>query len=271
MNPAFHDEAEHWAVAAATGGLSAAELKAWNDHLQACPACQELHKEKLTMADLIKQTLETDRQGDAYSPDAGFEQRIISRLDQVGAGKGNRWYEHLLFHPVLTAAATCLVATAVAGADWMLHRGAPSQVASQASVAGSKPEVANVPASGTSTVSPSASPTLAVAATTPSPAVENPPPAPAKGLSNNEGLHIGTLAPTNKDGQPSFSLTDPSTKYPLGPGTEQKIATIATAQLPAIQGITAITSARDAWPGHHHRHHRHHHKRHRHHHHHPAP
>jgi hypothetical protein len=294
MNPTIHDEAELWAAAAATGGLTAAQLKAWRAHLQACPACQKLQAENLTMADLIKKTLEADRQSDSHSPDAGFEQRIISRLDQAGMAKGNRWYEYLLFHPGLTAAA-CLLVAAMAGTGWLLHRETASKFAASAAVTPAKPAAPNLQTNPPriDKVPAEASPQgqrsgIATAATTPPPAMESskagagdrgrspvdlrsvaadsqPPSAPAKGLSIGEGTRI-----MNNNSQPTFSLTNPNTKYILEPATEQKIETITAAQPPILQGIS-VTAVKEVNPPHHHKHrHPHHHRRHHRRHHHPA-
>jgi len=120
----MHQEAEHWAAIAATGGLTEPELKAWTNHVTTCPACQKLNDEEFAMGNLIKTTL------DAESPDPGFEQRIIQKLNAARAGKGNRWSEVILFHPGLTTAAACLVLIAVAGAGALLHGPKPASTAS---------------------------------------------------------------------------------------------------------------------------------------------
>jgi hypothetical protein len=110
MNTAIHHEAEIWAAAAATGGLTETERKAWSDHLAACPACKKLNEEDLAMGHLIQRTL------DPESPDPGFEQRIIRRLNEARARKANRWRELILFHPALASVAAVLVLVSLAGA-----------------------------------------------------------------------------------------------------------------------------------------------------------
>jgi len=115
MNTSIHQEAELWAATAATGGLTETERKAWNDHIATCPACKKLNEEELAMCDLIKGTL------DPASPDPGFEQRIIRRLDQARAGRGNLWYDSILFNPVLFAAAACLALAALAGIGLLIR------------------------------------------------------------------------------------------------------------------------------------------------------
>jgi uncharacterized membrane protein YkoI len=120
----IHQESALWATAAATGGLTEPELQAWSDHIAACPACKQLNEEELAMADLIHKTL------DPHSPDAGFEQRILSRLHKARPGNGNRWYEILLFHPGLTAAAACVAIVAIAGIGSLVHSKPQPSVAS---------------------------------------------------------------------------------------------------------------------------------------------
>ncbi|MEI9895545.1 MAG: hypothetical protein WDN28_17050 [Chthoniobacter sp.] len=110
MNASIHDEAEFWAATAATGGLTDTESQAWSDHRKVCPACQKLHTEEMTMSTLLQRTLGPE------SPDPGFEQRLIHRLDQTRIARGNRWYELLLFHPGLVLLAACLAVLAVVGA-----------------------------------------------------------------------------------------------------------------------------------------------------------
>lgn len=120
----IHNEAELWAAAASTGGLTELELKAWNEHIAACPACHQLNEEEHTMARLIKNTL------DAGSPDPGFEQRMLRKFNQAHPGNGNRWYEHLLFHPGLTLAAACVALVAIAGIGSLVRGGKQPAVAS---------------------------------------------------------------------------------------------------------------------------------------------
>jgi len=106
MNTKMHDEAESWAAAAATGGLAENELKAWNEHVASCPACKKTNDEETAMANFIKGKLGPE------APDPGFEQRILHKLRQADAFKGNRWYEYVLFHPGLAGAMACVVAAA---------------------------------------------------------------------------------------------------------------------------------------------------------------
>jgi len=120
MSNSFHDDAELWAATAATGGLTETELKAWTDHLAVCPACKKLNDENLAMGNLIKRTL------DPESPDPGFEQRILCKLNQTRIGKGNRWYEYLLFHPPLAAAAAGLALMALVGLGQYVFREKPA-------------------------------------------------------------------------------------------------------------------------------------------------
>jgi anti-sigma factor ChrR (cupin superfamily) len=124
MSTSIHHEAEIWAAAAATGGLTETELKAWSDHLAVCPACQKLNDEELAMSQLIQRTL------DPESPDPGFEQRIIHRLNQARARKEDRWYAFLLFNPALTGAAAALALLVIAAAGVLFHGRKPPSVAS---------------------------------------------------------------------------------------------------------------------------------------------
>jgi len=107
MKTTIHDEPEAWATAAAVGGLTETELKAWNDHVAACPACQEIQQEELLMSELIKKTL------DSESPDSGFERRIISKFRQVHAGNENRRSEFLQLFPILAGGMACLALIAL--------------------------------------------------------------------------------------------------------------------------------------------------------------
>jgi uncharacterized membrane protein YkoI len=103
MQTTIHDEAELWAAAAATGGLSEIDLKAWRDHAAACPACKKLDEEEVAMGMLIKETLRPE------CPDPGFEQRMVSKFREAYAGNGGRWNEWFRLPPILTAASACFV------------------------------------------------------------------------------------------------------------------------------------------------------------------
>jgi len=124
MSTSIHHEAEIWAAAAATGGLTETELKAWSDHLAACPACKKLNDEDLAMGHLIQRTL------DPESPSPGFEQRILRRLDQARAQRENRWSAFLLFRPVLASGAAVLALLSLAAAGVLFHGKKAASVAS---------------------------------------------------------------------------------------------------------------------------------------------
>jgi hypothetical protein len=112
MQTTPHNEAELWAAAAVTGGLTATELKAWHDHLVACPDCKELYNEELSLYKLMKITLQSE------CPDAGFERRIISKFRQTYPAPTGRPREFLRFFPVLVGAAACVALVAMAGIEW---------------------------------------------------------------------------------------------------------------------------------------------------------
>jgi hypothetical protein len=115
MKTSIHDEGELWANSAATGGLSETELTEWNDHIATCPECKRLNEEEMAMCALIESTL------DAESPDPGFEQRIINRLDQARAGERNRWDEFVFVHPGLFGAVAGLALAGIAGIGLLIH------------------------------------------------------------------------------------------------------------------------------------------------------
>jgi uncharacterized membrane protein YkoI len=115
MNESIHHEAELWAAAAATGGLSETEREAWSGHIAACPACKKLNEEEIAMGHLIKKSLHP-----AF-PSPGFEQRIILSIRQSRVGFGNRWREFVLFHPALVSAAACVALLAIVGAGLLIH------------------------------------------------------------------------------------------------------------------------------------------------------
>jgi hypothetical protein len=87
------------------------------------------------MCDLIKGTL------DPASPDPGFEQRIIRRLEEAGVGNGSRWYDVILFNPVPFAAAACVALAGIAGIGLLIHGGKPAP-----SVAAVQPSLGGLPA-----------------------------------------------------------------------------------------------------------------------------
>jgi len=132
MSTDLHDEAETWSAAAATGGLTAAELQAWGDHLVACPACRKINDENLAMSTFLKKTLGPE------SPDGGFEQRIIRRLHEARAAKASRWSGLFVFHPAFAGVAAGLALLALAGVGLLvlLEKPAPSASTATGALAG---------------------------------------------------------------------------------------------------------------------------------------
>jgi uncharacterized membrane protein YkoI len=109
MKTTMHQEAEFWASAAATGGLSETELKAWSEHIATCPTCHKLYEKELAMGMLMKKTLSPE------GPDPGFERRIISNFRRVYAGKPSRGNEFFRLWPILLGAGACVVLIAFGG------------------------------------------------------------------------------------------------------------------------------------------------------------
>jgi len=109
MQTPIHNEAELWATTAAAGGLTEAELKAWNDHVATCPGCRKLYEEELAMNKLVKEALHPE------CPDSGFERRMISNFRQVHARKETRWRDFFHPAPILVGAAACAALIALAG------------------------------------------------------------------------------------------------------------------------------------------------------------
>jgi len=139
MNTSIHEEADLWATAAATGGLSETESAAWTDHIAACPACRKRNDEELALCALIKGKL------DAEAPDAGFERRIIDIVDVARSRERYSWHGYPVFQPALLAAAACLALIAIAGIGWLIHvRQAGS--ASVATTTPAQPDLTGLPA-----------------------------------------------------------------------------------------------------------------------------
>jgi len=124
MSTSIHDDAETWGVAAATGGLTADEFRAWSDHIANCPACRKINDENFAMSTFLKKTLGPD------SPDGGFEQRIIRRLHEARAAKAHRWSEFFVFHPAFAGVAAGLALLALAGVGLLVFLERPAPVPS---------------------------------------------------------------------------------------------------------------------------------------------
>ncbi len=124
----MHNDAEFWASAAAVGGLSEAELEAWNEHVAGCPACKEKYNEEITMSKAMKQTIE------AEGPDPGFERRMISKFRQVHPTNGNKRADLLSLFPILAGGVACLALLVLIGiaSSW---KGEKAVVAGSASPA----------------------------------------------------------------------------------------------------------------------------------------
>jgi uncharacterized membrane protein YkoI len=139
MNPSIHQEADLWATAAATGGLTDAESATWSDHIAACPACRKLNDEEVALCALIETRLA------AEAPDAGFERRIIDVVEVARSRERYSWHGFSLFQPALLAAAASIALIAVVGIVWVNHVRQPTP-ASVAAAAPTQPALGEVPA-----------------------------------------------------------------------------------------------------------------------------
>jgi len=126
MSTSIHDDAEAWGVAAATGGLTADEFRAWSDHIATCRPCRKINDENFAMSTFLKRTLGPE------SPDGGFEQRIIRRLHEARAAKAHWWSGLFVFHPAFAGVAAGLALLALAGVGLLVFLEKPAPVASTA-------------------------------------------------------------------------------------------------------------------------------------------
>jgi uncharacterized membrane protein YkoI len=137
MNTSIHQEADLWATAAATGGLTETEAAAWGDHIAACPDCRKLNEEELALCGLIKARLSAD------VPDAGFERRIIDMVDLARSRERHISHGFSVFHPAFLAAAACIALIAIAGLGWLIHT---RQAASAGVATAAQPDLNGLPA-----------------------------------------------------------------------------------------------------------------------------